>query len=286
MLSSPKLVHNESCAHRRTPSGNYCGHRRALSNDLAFALHSGNIQQSRTGMLKVKQKEFTPLTNDKNEWKYNASGSRIVSKSLHRWQQFYALLLKRLHHTRRNIQGLLTHILLPGIFVSIAMSVALAQPKGDSYPPLVLSSAMFHPPPFYIPFSRKGDLEFSFKLENTLKLPSGFGADCVLNDNVQPSQPVSIEDLKRPVKKYFDQFCYSKIFKGFHNINKMSHSPKHRVQPTCRCKIPHWVFECDNGIEGNPEMFTTVAQDTMLNITDQDFKTYLLNTNYLFKRRR
>ncbi|XP_065646706.1 phospholipid-transporting ATPase ABCA1 isoform X2 [Hydra vulgaris] len=282
-ISSPKLVSN--CAHRRTPSGNYCGHRRAVSNDLSFALHSGNIQDPRAVLQKIRQKECNRSTKKTELWKHHASGSRVVSKSFHLWQQFYALLLKRLHHTRRNIQGLLTHILLPGLFVSIAMSVALAQPKGDSYPPLVLSSAMFHPPPFYIPFTnnRNGDLALSFRLENTLKLPSGFGADCVLNGQVVPHS-MSIKYLQRNVKKYFDKYCSDKISPNFQNIKK-PYFPTYG-KPACHCKIPEWIFECDKGIEGKPEAFTSVAQDTFLNITNEDFKTYLLNTNYLFKRRR
>ena len=47
------------------------------------------------------------------------------------------------------------------------MTVALAQPKADTYPPLVLSPSMFHPPPYYVPFNnyKEDHSNFSYLLE-------------------------------------------------------------------------------------------------------------------------
>jgi len=100
---------------------------------------------------------------------------------MERWQQFYALFLKRFHHSKRNIKSLLTHILLPGIFISIAMTVALSQPKLEAFPKLVLSPTMFHPPPYYVPFSNSDPSNnLSKMMEESLYLPSGICSDCVL----------------------------------------------------------------------------------------------------------
>ena len=59
-------------------------------------------------------------------------------------QQFMAILVKRFHYTRRNWKGLFSQILLPALFVCIAMTVALTAPQIKDLPPMVLSPAQYY----------------------------------------------------------------------------------------------------------------------------------------------
>jgi len=43
--------------------------------------------------------------------------------------QFYAIVVKRCYYTRRNWRGLFSQILLPALFVCVAMTVALTAPQ-------------------------------------------------------------------------------------------------------------------------------------------------------------
>jgi len=44
-------------------------------------------------------------------------------------QQFFAILVKRCYYIRRNWKGLFSQILLPALFVCVAMTVALTAPQ-------------------------------------------------------------------------------------------------------------------------------------------------------------
>ena len=284
-----------TCAHRRTPSGGFCGHRRSLSTDLQLAL------QNSTPQIPSKRKR-TPSGASKlrpvgsGSWQMN-TGINTVNSYLRRWMQFYALLTKRVHHTRRNKKALLTQILLPALFVSIAMTVALAQPKADTYPRLVLSPTMFHPPPYYIPYSNTGkdNTGMAKRMEETLKLASGIGSDCVLRyKNSSIREDFIVSDLRKDLLKYFDDFCYEQVGKSqperkplssnSYYINAKASRKDKNLK--CKCDAKYWKFVCDKDVEGHPNVTKTVTMDTLLRIYDQKIDNYLLYTSNKYRRMR
>ncbi len=56
---------------------------------------------------------------------------------------FWALFVKRLHNAKRDRKAIFSQILLPAVFVTIAMAVATAFPPPDELPPRELTVAMF-----------------------------------------------------------------------------------------------------------------------------------------------
>lgn len=108
-------------------------------------------------------------------------------------------MLKRLFYMLRNRKALLSQIILPAVFVSISMTIALSAPKNSDPNPLVMSTAQYYDLTFpegnFIPFSiyspnmsftspnNSHSLNFSRKLAETFFLPSGIGASCVLKAN-------------------------------------------------------------------------------------------------------
>lgn len=78
------------------------------------------------------------------------------------FQQYKAILVKRFHHARRSRKGFFSQILLPAIFVVVAMFVSLIQPPREGLPSLKLTTEMFSKPNYIAvnninvnPFSEK-----------------------------------------------------------------------------------------------------------------------------------
>ena len=71
------------------------------------------------------------------------SGSRRQTGITHKWNQFCALLVKRFHHNRRDYRSYLSQILLPCLFVAIAMAISIIRPSTSNLPALQLAPAIY-----------------------------------------------------------------------------------------------------------------------------------------------
>ncbi|CAD5121418.1 DgyrCDS9938 [Dimorphilus gyrociliatus] len=226
-------------------------------------------------------------------------------------QQFFAVIVKRFYYVRRNWKGLFTQILLPSVFVFIAMTVALTAPKMDDLPPLVLSPAMYfnytRPRGNFIPFAVVDSLPpfaenskdaSPTKLSETFKLLAGVGATCILKDpfnnpsnkkelehnlgnmfrfyESNPScKSVFVEGL--PIDKFIIKMAESKgHIKTLSNISK-KRSPS--LYPKCHCVKDNSGFKCDSSNVVKPDDFMSTTSDIMLNISQRNLKE---NSYYLY----
>lgn len=71
-------------------------------------------------------------------------GSHVLKPHLLLLNHFKAVIIKRFHYITRNWRSLFSQIILPAIFVAIAMTVALAAPSVDDLPPLELSTLQYY----------------------------------------------------------------------------------------------------------------------------------------------
>uniref|UniRef100_A0A8C6T9Z4 ATP-binding cassette, sub-family A (ABC1), member 12 n=1 Tax=Neogobius melanostomus TaxID=47308 RepID=A0A8C6T9Z4_9GOBI len=71
------------------------------------------------------------------------TGAPAVSGVKLAWQQMTAMLIKRFHHSRRDWKGLLAQILLPVLFVALAMGLGAIKSDLRHYPELELSPAIY-----------------------------------------------------------------------------------------------------------------------------------------------
>ena len=90
----------------------------------------------------------------------NYTGTRLCL------QQLIALMVKRFHHARRSRKGFFSQILLPAIFVVVAMFVSLIRPPRTGEPSLKLSTEMFKKPNYVVVQNSRID-ELSEKLMNS-----------------------------------------------------------------------------------------------------------------------
>jgi ATP-binding cassette subfamily A (ABC1) protein 2 len=126
------------------------------------------------------------------------------------FKQFKAIVIKRFLYNKRNWKSLLTQIILPALFVCIAMTVALSAPGFLDLPALELSAAQFYPltkpEGVYVPYSyslRKDNCTnrdneansdaTSLEIVQTLSYIVGIGSTCVLNQN-----NLTFKDLLNP----------------------------------------------------------------------------------------
>ncbi|XP_015259030.1 PREDICTED: ATP-binding cassette sub-family A member 2-like [Cyprinodon variegatus] len=148
--------------------------------------------------------------------------------------QFHGLIIKRFHCAKRNTKGLFSQILLPAFFVCVAMTVALSVPEIGDLPPLILSPSQYHnytqPRGNFIPYANEDRPQYRSKLSpdarpqkiiNTLRLPSGVGATCVLKtpfnstlDQLAQTLNPSANDSKTLAAQYFDSMCLDSFTQG------------------------------------------------------------------------
>eukprot|EP01135_Chromosphaera_perkinsii_P003153 Nk52_evm42s236 gene=Nk52_evmTU42s236 len=129
----------------------------------------------------VQELESQSLFSDTNE------GKQL------KYAQFFAMFAKRYHHCKRDIKGLFFQLLLPGIFVSIAMLVAIANPLPGDPPERDLTLIMFGTPHYILSMdsdiSPNGQVLQSiivrndFQAEDMVVVPPGQNMSAFILDN-------------------------------------------------------------------------------------------------------
>uniref|UniRef100_A0A7M4FCZ6 ATP binding cassette subfamily A member 13 n=1 Tax=Crocodylus porosus TaxID=8502 RepID=A0A7M4FCZ6_CROPO len=96
--------------------------------------------------------------------------------------QIAALLLKRFHHTRRNWRGTLSNVLLPVLFVTMAMALFTVKPLAIDYPSLKLTPGLYDNAES---FFRKNDLCWQTEPSSPQKILDSCGCKCpIINISV------------------------------------------------------------------------------------------------------
>uniref|UniRef100_A0A7N6FL20 P-type phospholipid transporter n=1 Tax=Anabas testudineus TaxID=64144 RepID=A0A7N6FL20_ANATE len=95
-------------------------------------------------------------------------------------KQFFALLIKRLHHTTRSYKDFFAEILLPGSFVFLALMFTLIVPPFGEYPSLTLTPWMYGRQYTFFSNERPTDAQMSYLSEVVLDKP-GFGTRCMIH---------------------------------------------------------------------------------------------------------
>jgi len=164
-------------------------------------------------------------------------GHVLSGSSLH-MQQFIAILIKRFYYILRNWKGMFSQILLPAMFVSVAMTVALTAPQVQDLPAIVLSPAQYYnytqPRGNFIPVSvvpKSSDSSWSkdasaSEIAATFHLASGISSTCVLKSPFNSSFDADVlravnftSQSQRLLEMYFNSGCGSVFVKGISMMN-------------------------------------------------------------------
>ncbi|KAM6965213.1 ATP-binding cassette sub-family A member 2 [Aplochiton taeniatus] len=181
-----------------------------------------------------------------------------------RLRQFHGLIVKRFHCAKRNTKGMFSQILLPAFFVCVAMTVALSVPEIGDLPPLILSPSQYHnytqPRGNFIPYANEDRPQSRSKMSpdaspqkivNTLRLPSGVGATCVLKtpfnstlDQLAQTLNPSANNSKTLAARYFDSMCLDSFTQGvpLSNFVPPPPSPAPSDDPDSRFEDGLWNY--------------------------------------------
>nr|QNH67855.1 ATP-binding cassette transporter subfamily A member 1-like protein X1 [Brachionus rotundiformis] len=184
---------------------------------------------------------------------------RVESSFLVSLQQFYALLIKRFHRVKRNIKGFLAEIVLPVVFVCLALLVATLTPKPSDRPPLELHP-WYYPTPNLVFLSRSS----SFEYDKTFYSPVN-GTNVVVDPNAQSN----IEQVNKIVQALMNNpGLGNRCMKGY------------RIKITTTAVNPNnnagQELECENFND-----YQTHKNST----PNYSFINELLSTNYTYTKR-
>ncbi|XP_039280718.1 phospholipid-transporting ATPase ABCA1 isoform X2 [Nilaparvata lugens] len=109
-------------------------------------------------------------------------GENIKPEGNKHWRQFLALHVKRFHHTRRNRKAIFSELILPGLFVCMALLVTSIVPKLQQRPPLTLAPSVYAPPHYtFVSLQGVTSPEGSWQaaIDANLTGPLGLGTACL-----------------------------------------------------------------------------------------------------------
>uniref|UniRef100_UPI00358F4AA8 ATP-binding cassette sub-family A member 2 isoform X1 n=1 Tax=Myxine glutinosa TaxID=7769 RepID=UPI00358F4AA8 len=189
-------------------------------------------------------------------------------------RQFHGLLVKRFHYAKRNTKGLFSQILLPVLFVCIAMTVALSVPEIGELPPITLSPSQYHnytqPHGNFVPFANEERESYRLSLSpdaspqllaDTFWLPSGLGASCVLRSPGTSSANYAHHSDARSsaeiVAEYFEPSCRDSVTKGIPLSNFVPESPTQGPTDEVR-----WETSMPNDTASPSEGLTPTVHET------------------------
>ncbi|XP_036595067.1 phospholipid-transporting ATPase ABCA1 [Trichosurus vulpecula] len=188
-------------------------------------------------------------------------------------QQFVALLWKRWLIARRSRKGFFAQIVLPAVFVCIALVFSLIVPPFGKYPSLELQPWMYNEQYTFVSNDAPGDAGTQKLLDALTKSP-GFGTRCMEGQSI-PDMPCEVGE-----EKWATASVPESVMNMFQRRNWTMENPS----PSCECssdKIKKMLPVCPAGAGGLPppqrkQNTSDILQDlTGRNISDYLVKTYV-----------
>nr|XP_046261580.1 phospholipid-transporting ATPase ABCA1b [Scatophagus argus]XP_046261583.1 phospholipid-transporting ATPase ABCA1b [Scatophagus argus] len=195
---------------------------------------------------------------------------QVTGWSLKR-QQFVALMWKRFLYAQRSRKGFFAQIVLPAVFVCIALVFSLIVPPFGKYPSLELQPWMYEDQVTFISDDAPGDSNMQ-RLLNSLLDPPGFGTRCMDGHSI-PEAPCTMGD-----EEWNTPDVPESVQQLFSSGNWTMEDPS----PACFCSCDgkkKMLPECPAGAGGlpPPEMKLS-ATDTLQNLTGRNISDYLVKT--------
>ncbi|XP_067108192.1 glucosylceramide transporter ABCA12 [Osmerus mordax] len=189
--------------------------------------------------------------------KASLTGSSTVHGLALVWQQILAMLMKRIHHSRRDWKGLISQVVLPVMFVMLAMGLGSIKSDLQHFPEMELSPVLYNVGPQYTFFSNHNS--DSSKLVDTMMAYPGIDNGCLGS----PDNPVCSRNAQPDT--WETKGNSSDVFEPCKCAHQEQVCPNHQYQPPHK-KLP--------------------SSQIAYNLTGLNVESYLLSTANNFIRDR
>ncbi|XP_043113282.1 phospholipid-transporting ATPase ABCA1b [Puntigrus tetrazona] len=210
-----------------------------------------------------KETDYLSVSNGKGSY-------QVKGWSLKR-QQFVALLWKRLLYARRSRKGFFAQIVLPAVFVCIALVFSLIVPPFGKYPSLALNPWMYEEQFTFISDDAPHDISTQ-KLLNALLDDPGFGTRCMEGEPISDA-PCTMGDEEWSIPEVAES-----VIDIFMSTNWTMDNPS----PACECSCngkKKMLPECPAGAGGLPPPQIKMSEsETLQNLTGRNISDYLVKT--------
>jgi hypothetical protein len=169
--------------------------------------------------------------------------------------QIIGLLIKRFHRTKRNIKGLIAEILLPIIFVLLAMLVITLTPNQTDPPPLILHPWYWEKPNYiFQSISTNQTSSLSKSIQQTFTQSPSLGTRCMPSTMLNQKQyPCDSSDTG-----YVYASTSANIINALNNVNYN----QTRISPECDCL--NKMQTCPVGAGGPPPSYDQIETEDVL----------------------
>uniref|UniRef100_A0A673I3E0 P-type phospholipid transporter n=1 Tax=Sinocyclocheilus rhinocerous TaxID=307959 RepID=A0A673I3E0_9TELE len=222
----------------------------------AFGDHQSCLKPFTEDDFDFNDSEGDPESRE-TDWLGGADGKgsyQVKGWSLKR-QQFVALLWKRFLYARRSRKGFFAQIVLPAVFVCIALVFSLIVPPFGKYPSLALEPSMYEEQFSFFSNDAPEDRHTNKLLEALMDNPA-YSEQCTDEQNTIPE---TVQDI---------------FVKGNWSMENPS--------PLCECSCEgrkKMLPECPPGAGGLPPPQIKVTTDeTLQNLTGRNISDYLVKT--------
>ncbi|XP_076023384.1 phospholipid-transporting ATPase ABCA1-like isoform X2 [Genypterus blacodes] len=207
------------------------------------------------------------------DWLGGADGKgsyQVKGWSLKR-QQFVALLWKRFLYARRSRKGFFAQIVLPAVFVCIALVFSLIVPPFGKYPSLALDHSMYGEQFTFISNDRPDDAHANKLLEALTDKP-GFGTHCMEGEAIHDIPCAAVEE----------EWAIPPVSQSVMGMFAQGNWTMENPSPLCECSCEgrkRMLPECPAGAGGLPPPQMKISEtDTLQNLTGRNISDYLVKT--------
>ncbi|MCI4378826.1 hypothetical protein PGIGA_G00219950 [Pangasianodon gigas] len=177
------------------------------------------------------------LSDDLNSSMYFGERASLTGNSTVRGlalkvQQVMAMLLKRVHHTRRNWKGLISQVLLPVLFVLAAMGLGSIKSDLEYFPEMELTPAMYDSGKQYAFFSNQNSSS-SYLVDSMMSYP-GIDHYCMSNpeSKVCRKRDTSVSDQWTSAGNPTSVFENCKCANFTQTCPRPGYEPPHKTNPS------------------------------------------------------
>uniref|UniRef100_H3DL31 P-type phospholipid transporter n=1 Tax=Tetraodon nigroviridis TaxID=99883 RepID=H3DL31_TETNG len=186
-------------------------------------------------------------------------------------QQFVALLWKRFLYARRSRKGFFAQIVLPAVFVCIALVFSLIVPPFGKYPSLALDPDMYGEQFTFISNDQPENHHIN-KLQAVLTEKSGFGTRCI-------GGGPSLDSSCAPVNS---EWATQEVSQSVTDLFERGNWSMQNPSPLCECSCggrKRMLPECPPGAGGLPPPQMKINEkETLQNLTGRNISDYLVKT--------